>query len=290
MLLADPDWVLAHFTLAADMTTLREECRFAHSEQVVVARYEGLPFAALSFLGESHGELAGLAAQLVGPEEPFYLLLNRQQARLAERAFAVEQVQPEWQMLFAGDPAALDPGGAAPLGPENMEQMRSLAEDVGLTALGADPFQHGPTFGVWEAGQLVAMGATRLQVPGAAEIGNVATHTTHRRRGYARQVVAALVQELCHQATRGQRVFLMVFQTNQAAARLYEGLGFAPAADVFDALCSRRSYKEPWDEERVLEEIRLSAGTHFDPEIVDAFFSCLDVLKSIASRYPDDAD
>jgi len=59
-------------------------------------------------------------------------------------------------------------------------------------------------------------------------------------------------------------------------------------ADVFDALCSRRSYKEPWDEERVLEEIRLSAGTHFDPEIVDAFFSCLDVLKSIASRYPDD--
>lgn len=59
-------------------------------------------------------------------------------------------------------------------------------------------------------------------------------------------------------------------------------------ADVFDALCSRRSYKEPWDEERVLEEIRLSAGTHFDPEIVDAFFSCLDVLKSIASRYPDE--
>ena len=59
-------------------------------------------------------------------------------------------------------------------------------------------------------------------------------------------------------------------------------------ADVYDALCSRRSYKEPWDEERVLEEMRLSAGTHFDPEIVDAFFSCFDVLKSISSRYPDD--
>jgi HD-GYP domain-containing protein (c-di-GMP phosphodiesterase class II) len=59
-------------------------------------------------------------------------------------------------------------------------------------------------------------------------------------------------------------------------------------ADVFDALCSRRSYKEPWDEKRVLEEMRLSAGTHFDPEIVDVFFSCLDVLKSIASRYPDE--
>jgi HD-GYP domain-containing protein (c-di-GMP phosphodiesterase class II) len=58
-------------------------------------------------------------------------------------------------------------------------------------------------------------------------------------------------------------------------------------ADVYDALCSRRSYKEPWDEGRILEEMRRSSGTHFDPEIVDAFFSCLDVLKSIATRYPD---
>ncbi len=61
-------------------------------------------------------------------------------------------------------------------------------------------------------------------------------------------------------------------------------------ADVYDALCSRRSYKEPWDEERVLEEMKASAGTHFDPEIVDSFFESLDVLKSIARRYPDGSD
>ena len=59
-------------------------------------------------------------------------------------------------------------------------------------------------------------------------------------------------------------------------------------ADVYDALCSRRSYKEPWDEERIINEMRQSSGKHFDPEIIDAFFSCLDVLKSIATRYPDE--
>jgi HD-GYP domain-containing protein (c-di-GMP phosphodiesterase class II) len=59
-------------------------------------------------------------------------------------------------------------------------------------------------------------------------------------------------------------------------------------ADVYDALCSRRAYKEPWDEDRTLEEMRRSAGSHFDPEIIDAFFSCLDVLKSISKRYPDE--
>jgi HD-GYP domain-containing protein (c-di-GMP phosphodiesterase class II) len=59
-------------------------------------------------------------------------------------------------------------------------------------------------------------------------------------------------------------------------------------ADVYDALCSRRSYKEPWDEDRILEEMHQSSGKHFDPEITEAFFSCLDVLKSIKNRFPDE--
>jgi HD-GYP domain-containing protein (c-di-GMP phosphodiesterase class II) len=58
-------------------------------------------------------------------------------------------------------------------------------------------------------------------------------------------------------------------------------------ADVYDALCSRRCYKEPWDEGRILDEMHRSSGTHFDPRVVDAFFDCLDVIKSIAKRYPD---
>jgi HD-GYP domain-containing protein (c-di-GMP phosphodiesterase class II) len=58
-------------------------------------------------------------------------------------------------------------------------------------------------------------------------------------------------------------------------------------ADVYDALCSRRSYKEPWEEDLVLNELQHSSGKHFDPEIVEAFFSCIDAIKFVASRYPD---
>lgn len=58
-------------------------------------------------------------------------------------------------------------------------------------------------------------------------------------------------------------------------------------ADVFDALSSRRSYKEPWDEERILEEMHSLSGKSFDPEITEAFFSCFDVLKALAKLYPD---
>jgi CHASE2 domain-containing sensor protein len=41
--------------------------------------------------------------------------------------------------------------------------------------------------------------------------------------------------------------------------------------DVFDALLSKRPYKEPWPLGHALTEIERSSGTHFDPRLVDAF-------------------
>ena len=59
-------------------------------------------------------------------------------------------------------------------------------------------------------------------------------------------------------------------------------------ADVYDALSSRRCYKEAWDEERVLEELRGEAGGQFDPELVEAFFDSLDSIRHIERLYPDE--
>ena len=58
-------------------------------------------------------------------------------------------------------------------------------------------------------------------------------------------------------------------------------------ADVYDALGSRRAYKERWDEAQVLEELRACSGTHFDPEMVETLFSCLETVRNISERYPD---
>jgi HD-GYP domain-containing protein (c-di-GMP phosphodiesterase class II) len=58
-------------------------------------------------------------------------------------------------------------------------------------------------------------------------------------------------------------------------------------ADVFDALCSRRVYKEAWNEEDVLSEIRKCSGTKFDPELVDIFFEILPHIKQIQQLYPE---
>jgi len=60
-------------------------------------------------------------------------------------------------------------------------------------------------------------------------------------------------------------------------------------ADVYDALCSKRVYKEPWDEEKVLEEIRQLSGSKFDPELIDIFFEILPNIKHTQSLYPENA-
>ncbi len=45
--------------------------------------------------------------------------------------------------------------------------------------------------------------------------------------------------------------------------------------DVYDALTSDRPYRPAWPKEKVLEHIRAGAGTHFDPQVVEAFFQLL---------------
>ncbi|MCU0662205.1 MAG: HD domain-containing protein [Myxococcota bacterium] len=56
-------------------------------------------------------------------------------------------------------------------------------------------------------------------------------------------------------------------------------------ADVYDALCSQRSYKPPWPEERVLQEIESQAGRQFDPDVVEAFLQIHDVILAIRKKY-----
>ena len=59
-------------------------------------------------------------------------------------------------------------------------------------------------------------------------------------------------------------------------------------ADVFDALTSKRPYKEPFSVEKSLAIIRKGRGSHFDPDVVDAFFAIQDEILTIKKQYGDD--
>jgi HD-GYP domain-containing protein (c-di-GMP phosphodiesterase class II) len=60
-------------------------------------------------------------------------------------------------------------------------------------------------------------------------------------------------------------------------------------ADVYDALSSIRVYKDVWDESDVLTKIQAEAGHHFDPELVDIFFSRLKIIQLVKKRYQEES-
>lgn len=56
-------------------------------------------------------------------------------------------------------------------------------------------------------------------------------------------------------------------------------------ADVYDALVSRRAYKEAWSNEAAREYIRTNAGSKFDPELTEIFLKMQPVIQSIRDRF-----
>lgn len=61
-------------------------------------------------------------------------------------------------------------------------------------------------------------------------------------------------------------------------------------SDVFDAMTSKRPYKDPYPEDQALEIIRDGAGTHFAPDVYAAFMDALPEIRSIRKRFADGAN
>jgi putative two-component system response regulator len=58
-------------------------------------------------------------------------------------------------------------------------------------------------------------------------------------------------------------------------------------ADVFDALTSKRPYKDAWSCEKAAEYIIQQSGKHFDPQVVEAFKNCLQDIYTIKNALRD---
>jgi len=58
-------------------------------------------------------------------------------------------------------------------------------------------------------------------------------------------------------------------------------------ADVYDALVSVRCYKEPMPVEVAIDILQKDSGSHFDPEIIDAFMEIKAVIFAISERFND---
>ncbi|WP_153109291.1 response regulator [Propionivibrio limicola] len=58
-------------------------------------------------------------------------------------------------------------------------------------------------------------------------------------------------------------------------------------ADVYDALISRRIYKEACSHEASMRMMLAERGTHFDPDVIDAMLAISEAMDAIARHYQD---
>jgi putative two-component system response regulator len=58
-------------------------------------------------------------------------------------------------------------------------------------------------------------------------------------------------------------------------------------ADVYDALTSKRVYKPPFDHDVACSMIRKASGSHFDPELIEAFIRVEKVFAAEREKHND---
>jgi ribosomal protein S18 acetylase RimI-like enzyme len=82
-------------------------------------------------------------------------------------------------------------------------------------------------WGAFDGRELAAVACLDLAVAGTGHIGGIYVRPAHRRKGFARLAIAAIVRE--GQTNGGlSRLILFSREDNVSAQRLYEGMGFAP--------------------------------------------------------------
>jgi ribosomal protein S18 acetylase RimI-like enzyme len=222
--------------LLSNVTQLRRHCDVvvAHGSDDVVgvaSHYRSLPFLNLIFAVE-YGDLV----------PPLLAAMGEAVAALRERTIVgvmpelraiqlaphvqIETLTTELQLVVEPETLRDRRGeGVRRLRADDLPAMAELARLGPLTAFTDDLLDHGPAFGAFADGRLVAMAGTHFATAEVIEIGHVVTHPDYRRRGFAAQVTSAVVRACFALAPR---VYLMVVADNAPAVATYRALGFQP--------------------------------------------------------------
>lgn len=140
------------------------------------------------------------------------------------------------QMVLTADPAAGPVPGIVALAPHHVPEMLDLVQLTQPGPFRPRTIELGNYYGVFEDGVLIAMAGERLQTSRFTEVSAVATHPMARGRGLASALTAHVARGILD---RGQTPVLHVAQSNPAAQRVYERLGFVVRCPVVFAAMTR---------------------------------------------------
>jgi HD-GYP domain-containing protein (c-di-GMP phosphodiesterase class II) len=148
-------------------------------------------------------------------------------------------------------------------------------------------FEPRETAVITQAAELHDIGKTALppellNKPGALTAGEFELVKTHTTLGCQQitdaidiLIVAALVANQHHEHIGGNGYIGLAGEDIHPYARLIA------VADVFDALYSRRAYKEPWDIERIRAYFTEQSGKQIDAEVVRCLFDAMGEILAL---------
>jgi ribosomal protein S18 acetylase RimI-like enzyme len=215
--LDDPIWA----ALTSDHAYFAEGQQLAKRYPPDIAPFAGVversaeAGAALRELVPVHGQLALFAVA------PFVPPIGLE----VERAASMEQ-------MIATAPLDSYTAGTDVLNltPEQAGEMQQLAALTKPGPFGPRTHMLGRYMGIRVGNALVAMAGERLRFTGYVEVTGVCVHPDHRRKGYARALIAAVVAR----AMREHLVpFLHVYTTNASAIALYRSLNFVVRRQLY---------------------------------------------------------
>ena len=218
---------------------LFEQCTWVGAEaggrmQALVLHFRGLEPPALLLIGNADG-LRSILKDALRPDR-VYLTGRPEHLSMAREFYAWAEPTPMWRMVLRPDRFAPEKGECTRLLPADAERLSVLFTHGGGGAFSPVQMVTGAFYGVQSGDDIVAAAGTHLvsKTYGVAAIGNVFTHPDHRRCGHALACTSAVVAELLEQGL--QDVVLNVGQTNTAAIRLYERLGFQRYCPFFEGV------------------------------------------------------
>ena len=136
-----------------------------------------------------------------------------------------------------------------------------------------------------------------LLKPGRLTPDEMTVMKTHAMQGW--EMLRRAAERMGHQGNRFLRYGMEIARHHHErwdGAGYPDGLGGAAiplsarlmaVADVYDALISRRPYKEPMDHADAVAYIVAGSGGHFDPAVVQALLANQDTLQRIARQWSD---
>lgn len=208
----------------AALTTRQTEFAVGDAAQALRFAADVEPFVAAH---DNNPDSIHALAKLIQPDEQVYMLQAGK--HVLPYGVHVEKAATVVQMVAA---TLNDPGLKAPIEPLNDSDAPEMLALATLTAPG--PFKTrthklGGFWGIKQNGKLVAMAGERMKAPGYTELSGVCTHPDARGQGYAKALSAHVMKQIL---SHGDQVFLHAYETNAAAIKLYEGLGFAVRATL----------------------------------------------------------